>query len=306
MRFLVLCLALALAPLLSYASPGGTPTSGASMVSTGTASAIVETSADVSPVPQDLPRLKPLDLDDIVARGYLVVGMVNVDNPPFYMERNGELVGYDIEMMRSFASLLEVELRFNRDATSFNQVVDFVEKGIIDIGASKLSRSFSRGIKVAFTRPYLEVHHGLLLNRVEFAKLAKGRPAQEVIQDFTGSMGIIQKSSFVEFARRNFPRAKPIEYPEWADVLKAVNAGEVTSVYRDELEIKKVLRENPASELTLRTVSLRDTRDSIALAVNHSNPTLLNQLNLFLETNVPTLSADDILDRYESVLFPKK
>lgn len=247
-----------------------------------------------------------LDLQGIIARGKLVVGMVNIDNPPFYMEVDGKFIGLDVEMMESFGRLLGVRVEFNREAKSFNQVVDMVAAGQIDIGASKLSRSFSRGMIVAFSRPYLKVRHGLLLNRVEFAKMAKGRPSVQVIKSFNKRLAVIQGSSFVDFAKTNFPEAELVQFETWAEVLDEVRAGRSVAAYRDELEIKKVVREDPSTALNLRTVVLKDTTDSIALAVNHKNNQLLAQLNLFLETSASLYTPDDLLNKYEKYLFFKK
>ena len=73
--------------------------------------------------------------------------------------------------------------------------------------------------------------------------------------------------------------------------------GEVLSVYRDELEIKKVLSSIPQSSLTLKPVYFTDLTDPIAIAVKKDNSQLLYWVNIFLE-NQKKMTADEILSTY--------
>ena len=236
------------------------------------------------------------DIARIVNRGELVVAMLGVDNPPFfYTNKKGQWIGLDVSLSAALANAIGVKLRINRDADTFNTVVDLLAAGKADLAISKLSRTLARSQTIAFSNPYLTLNHALVLNRVKFAQLAQGRSLPEVIRSFDGSMGVIAKSSFANYASTNFPKAKRYEYASWADVQLAVSKGEVVSAYRDEFEVKRLLRADPSLSLVLRTVTLKDIEDTLGIGVAISDTTLLAYVNLFLAQRSDKLDIDKVL-----------
>jgi len=249
-------------------------------------------SAAASPLAPDISRIKQ--------RGELVVAMLATDTPPFFFERNGELVGLEVDLAKSIAKALNVEIRFNREAKSFNEVVDLVAQRRADLGISKLSRTLARAQIVHFSQPYLTFNHALVINRVAFARLASNKRVEDVIREFNGSLGVIARSSFLDFAKLNFPKANVIEYPNWKEVLKAVNTGEVMAAYRDEFEIKRLLKETPSAALTLRTVTLKDLDDTLGIAVGINDTTLLSFVNQMLSQQREKLDIQKVLNALET------
>ncbi|MFL9902089.1 ABC transporter substrate-binding protein [Paraburkholderia fungorum] len=227
-------------------------------------------------------RLLAPEFARIVGRGELVVAVLGVDQPPFFEEHDGKLSGLDISLADDIAKKLGVKVRFNRDAKTFDDVVGLLAKGQADIAVSKLSRTLSRAQEISFSTPYLSLKRALLLNRVKFAQLAHGRAVPEVIRSYDGSIGVVANSSYAGYVANNFPKAQVHSYPTWDAVLVALNAGEVTAAYRDEFEVKRVLKIDPTASLRLRVVTLQDLEDTLAIGVNVSEPTLLAFINQLL------------------------
>ncbi len=248
----------------------------------------------ITPVPADIARIRQ--------RGELVVAMLATDTPPFFYEKDGQLVGLEVDLAKAIARELKVEVRFNREAKSFNEVVDMVAQRRADLGVSKLSRTLARAQIVYFSQPYLTLNHALVLNRVAFARLANNERVDDTVRQYRGTLGVIAKSSFSDFAKNNFPKAKVIEYPNWNDVLNAVNKGEVTGAYRDEFEIKRLLKDNPTAALTLRTVTLKDLDDTLSIAVGVTDPTLLAFVNQVLSQQRDKLDINKVLNALETKL----
>lgn len=241
-------------------------------------------------------RLLATDIARIVGRGELVVAMLNVNTPPFfYFDDKDQWVGLDVSLAASLAKELGVKLRINRDAGTFNAVVDLVAAGKADLAISKLSRTLSRSQTIAFSNSYLTLNHALILNRLQFAQLARGRLLPEVIRSFDGSMGVIAKSSFADFARTSFPKARIQEYPSWNDVQVALYKGEVVSAYRDEFEVKRMLKADPKASLVLRTVTLKDLEDTLGIGVAISDRTVLAYVNQFLAQRTEKLDINTVL-----------
>lgn len=248
-----------------------------------------------APVKKADARLLAPDIARIVDRGELIVAMLGVDSPPFFFERDGELSGLEVDIAHEIAQELKVKVRFDRSAKSFNEVIDIVGSQQADLGISKLSRTLARAQVVRFSDPYLTLKHALVLNRVAFARMAGDKPVPDVVRSFNGTIGVIAKSSFADFAVRNFPLAKVRTYPGWSEVIKAVSRGDVMSAYRDEFEIKRILKNDPTFALTLRTVTLKDVEDTLGIAVGVADPTLLAFVNQFLAQRKDKLDIQKVL-----------
>ncbi len=246
------------------------------------------------------------DIKRILDRGKLIVAMTSFDVPPFFMtDANGRFYGLDVSLAEGIAKSLGVPVEYNRQGKSFNDVVDIVIRGDADMAISKLSLTMARAMRVRFSQPYLVLRHGLLVNRLDLAKMAKGKETVDVIKDYSGSIGVLAKSSFVDYAAEFFPKAKVVEFPNWEPALvSAVSRGEVPVAYRDELEVKKVIRGNPTAALNLRTILIDGTRDDIAIAVPWDSEQLLSVVNLYLSRQKP-LTVNGLLDQYEEI-FTKK
>lgn len=235
------------------------------------------------------------DIAQVIQRGELVVAVSSVDSPPFFYMSGDKLVGIDITLAEQIAAALKVKLRVDRSAKSFNEVVEIVARGDADLGISKLSRTLARAQTVLFSDPYLSLNHALILNRLEFAKLARKRPLPTVLRNFTGTLGVIADSSFVDFAKQNFPKAKIVTYPNWDQVIEAVKKGDVVGAYRDEFEIRRILKSDPKLALTMRTVTIKDMQDQLCIAVGVGSPTLHAFVNQFLSQRTEKLTVDSVL-----------
>jgi len=246
----------------------------------------------------------PPDIQKIIDRGELVIGMLSVDSPPFFFvdKKTGQLDGLDIKIANEMAQKLGVKLRLDRSAKTFDGVVDLVVSNEVDIGLSKLSRTLERSKRVLFSEPYIIFHHGLLINRLRIAQLSHDKNPYENISTISDKIAVIQSSSYADFARQKFLNAEVVEYPKWQDVVTAVLNGSVVAAYRDELEIKRAVFGNSEAALKIQTAVLTDTEDAIAIAINHQNSHLLFWLNQFLKTLNLHYNADELLREYPEIL----
>ena len=260
--------------------------------------------ATAQPAQQDTHRKSPLvkasngqlaapDIARILNRGELVVAIIATDSAPFFSEKDGVMVGTDVDVARLIAKELGVPVRFDRSAKTFEAVVEMAADGRADIGMGRLAKTVLRAQKVSFSTTYMKLPHSLMINRLEFSKMSGDRAAPSVIRNFSGTMGVIGRSAWEEFGRRNFPKAKIVPYASWAKVIEAVKKGEVVAAYRDEFEIQKVMRADPGLALTLRTVTFNDIESLLSLMVGIQDTTLLSFVNevITLRTEKPTVAA---------------
>ncbi|MEA3394262.1 MAG: transporter substrate-binding domain-containing protein [Pseudomonadota bacterium] len=233
----------------------------------------------------------PVDIQRIVTRGELRVAMPSFDSPPFFYEGPTGLEGIDAEIANGVAQVLGVRLKVLRQAGSFNEVVECVARGEVDMAVGKLSRTLARARYVRFSDPYSTSRHAVLLNRVAFARLARGREFGDVIRHFDGTLGVIQGSSFADQAPRSFPQARLVAYRRWEELLEALTRGEVIAAYRDESEMQRLFQQSPALSLSLRVVAFTDTQDSLSVALPYQSQQLLALVNLYLAQHRPSMNA---------------
>ena len=237
------------------------------------------------------------DLQSIVDAKVLRVAVTRFDLPSFHVRGpDGALLGPEIEMAQQIGRALGVRVEFVDDAESFDAVVDFVAAGRADIGVSKLSQTYSRLQRVRFSEPYVTLRHALLFNRVAIARAADGRPPAAVLQKFKGRLGVIAGSAYVDFAHRNFPDATLVEARTWDAAIASLLSGQVDAVYRDEFEIRRVLKNKPALNVQLGSAAIVDQNALLSIAICDTCSKLQEFINYHIATTRGAFTLNELLN----------
>lgn len=241
------------------------------------------------------------DIQRIQKRGKLIVAMYYQDRPPwFYQDKQGQLAGIDVDMAHDIAQELGVDVEFDRAARSFNEVVDRVAAGQADLAISKLSVTLARGQRIRYTQPYIVFNQTLLVNRLKLAAVQQANPgktALELILNTTDKIGVAKGTSYEEFARDIFAKARITAVPQQG-LFAATAAGEVLAALYDENEINMYMKENPELSITAKVFILKDRVDPIAIAVAPQDQQLLSWLNLYLDLTKNSINIRQQLDDY--------
>jgi len=240
------------------------------------------------------------DIEKILKKRKITVAMHCEDTPPFFMRsKRGFFYGFDVELAQDIARRMGVELEFNRSASSFDEVVELIVRRKADVAISMLSRTLSRAKLVSFTDSYIVLHRALLINRIILAKQKMEYEGLLRILNNSGiKIGVIEGTSYVDFAKQDFPKALILLYKDWSSVIKDVLEGKITAVFYDDLEIKEFNRKNPDSALYLQTVIMKDKKDPLSLAVHWEDAHLLSWLNLYLQTIREDGTYDRLFKKY--------
>lgn len=234
------------------------------------------------------------DLQSIVDAKVLRVALTRYDLPSFHVRGpDGALLGPEIEMARQIARALGVRVEFVDNPESFDAVVDFVADGRADIGISKLSQTYNRLKRVRFSEPYVTLRHALLFNRVAVAREAGGQPPAAVLQKYHARLGVIAGSAYVDFAHRNFPAASVVEARSWEAAIESLLNGQVTAVYRDEFEIRRVLKNKPALNVQFGSAVIVDQNALLSIAICDS----CSKLQEFINYHIGMTRGEFTLER---------
>nr|6Y16_A Chain A, Amino acid ABC transporter, periplasmic amino acid-binding protein,Amino acid ABC transporter, periplasmic amino acid-binding protein [Thermotoga maritima MSB8]6Y16_B Chain B, Amino acid ABC transporter, periplasmic amino acid-binding protein,Amino acid ABC transporter, periplasmic amino acid-binding protein [Thermotoga maritima MSB8] len=97
-------------------------------------------------------------IDEIKSRGYLLVGL-SADFPPFeFVDENGNIVGFDVDLAKEIARRLGVELKIV-DMT-FDGLIPSLLTKKIDVIISGMTITEERKKVVAFSDPYFDAGGG--------------------------------------------------------------------------------------------------------------------------------------------------
>ena len=248
----------------------------------------------------------PADVAAIKKKNVLVVAMTKKDNPPFFSGEGDDIKGLDVEIARRIGVLLGVPVQFRRDAESFAEVVEQVRTNGADIAVSKLSITGPRLMTVRFSVPYLKLKQAMIINRLWLSQNSKGKETYEVIRNFDGKISFIRNSSYDTFARINFPHAQFLPEDSWSTIVDNVMSGKIAAGYRDEFEIKKISFEKPAAAISTKTITISDSVDNIAVAVNYNSTHLLSIVDFVIRNEFHNVDTKRLMDRYKAENAVKK
>jgi polar amino acid transport system substrate-binding protein len=239
----------------------------------------------------------PRDLQSIVDAEVLRVAVTRFDLPSFHVRgRDGALLGPEIDMAKQIGRALGVAVEFVDTAESFDAVVDFVATGKADIGVSKLSQTYNRLKRVRFSEPYVTLRHAMLFNRMTIAHAAAGRPPSAVLQKYRGRLAVIAGSAYVDFARRNFPVATVVEARNWDEAIENLLGGRVDALYRDEFEIRRVLKNKPALNVQFGSAAIVDQYALLSIAICDTCSKLQQFVNYHIATTRATFTLKGLLN----------
>ncbi|MDC0761409.1 transporter substrate-binding domain-containing protein [Brevibacillus sp. AG] len=144
----------------------------ATMLMTGGTGAFAATA--VKPVPTvaaeaaKKPQTKKFEsrLDEIIARGYILVGTPGDYKPFTYLNpKTNEFEGYDIDAMKEFAKSLGVEARFVQ--TSWPTLMNDLLANKFDIAVGGVTRNTDRQKKAHMSDPYIMFGKAPLIRAVD-------------------------------------------------------------------------------------------------------------------------------------------
>jgi len=227
-------------------------------------------------------------LQDVKARGKLIVG-VKTDYPPLgFLDKKGVNKGIDIDI----AKTLSKELFGNEDAVEFVSVtsqnrIPLLTAGKIDLIAATLTITEQRKKEVDFSIPYFITAQTVLV-RAD-SKITK-------YQDLTGKkVATIRGSTGDTAIGELVPDAERIIFERNFEALQALKEGRVEAFVQDFVLLFNLLQKNPG----LKMASLQPFRPGrYGLAVRKGDTEWLGFINATLTKMKETGEYGKLLDKW--------
>lgn len=100
----------------------------------------------------------------------LIIIGTSADNPPFEFTKNGQVIGFDIDVIKAIAAELELDIEIKN--IDFGSLLPALSSGKIDAIIAGINETPERAKKVAFTNPYVQTINAILTNDPAITELA--------------------------------------------------------------------------------------------------------------------------------------
>ena len=231
-------------------------------------------------------------IDRIVGRGELVVGTAG-NMPPMNMTtKDGDLIGFEIDLVKSIAMAMDVKYRF--ETMPFSELLSALQKGKVDMVLSQMTITPNRNLKVAFVGPYF-ISGKAFLTKIK--TIAEATEASQLNSPET-KLVAIKGSTSQAFAEDLISKATLWTAKDYDEAVKMVINGEVHAMIADyPICVVSVFR-YPEAELLSVVTPL--TYEPIGIAVPAGDPLLVNWLENFLAGLENTGMLDELQEKWFS------
>lgn len=239
----------------------------------------------------DSPALSmPEDIRLIQESGRLKVAVLDMGSPPFVFREDGVLMGADIDMALDIARRLGVKAEFIPIDGTYNDIIDAVAAGQVDIGLSELSKTLERSKRVYFTQPYIISEYYFVTNRLSLAhaklKDPDARLKPSVLTQFfdrpNRAISTMRGSAFVGMVEEMFPAADHVTTRTWRDSTNLVFEGKADAAILPSSAFLTEVNADPGLHYKVERYRL-DIYYPVAIAVRPGLPDLLRWLNDYLD-----------------------
>lgn len=248
------------------------------------------------------------DIKTVQDSGTLRIGILEKNVPPFVFTKDGQPAGYEVDICRGMAAVLKVEPEFVKIPGSYNDVVDAVAKGIVDIAVSQLTKTARRSRFVYFSEVYFATELSLAVSRrsltqsgvaVEPGKTDKSAVVLSRLKDMAFTLVTMGGTQSGPILRQMFPLGK-IEFTDsWDEAALRVYRGQADVAFMTSASFEIAAHNDPKLLYKLAELKL-DVHVPMAMAISPEKPQLARWINDYLAANVLTrkLSTRDLIKKY--------
>lgn len=200
-------------------------------------------------------------------KALLLVG-TSPDYPPFEYYENGQIMGYEIDLIKEIAKFLGKEIEIK--PMDFNGLIPALNARKVDIAISTISRTKEREKNIDFSEPYHDSNLYLVYLKTKPLKAIDDMVNMKIGVQLGSTMELLakEKAKFVpglEIARLN-------SNPQLIEELKS---GRIQGVLLEEDQVAPFVEKNPV----LSSIELKEkgTPKSIALPKNSNLTQKINE-----------------------------
>jgi polar amino acid transport system substrate-binding protein len=213
-------------------------------------------------------------IDRILQRGELAVGMAG-NMPPMNMtSKEGELIGYEVDLAKAMAKAMGVRVKLK--VMPFAELIPALQAGKIDLILSNMTITPGRNLKVAFVGPYFTSGKAFL---TKIKTIANADEAEDIDAKNT-KLVALKGSTSQAFVEEAIPEATLVTTNDYEEAVKMVLEDKVHAMVADyPICVVSVFRYPNQGLLSVVTTL---TYEPIGVGVPAGDPLLVNWVENFM------------------------
>ena len=191
---------------------------------------------------------------------------------PFQFNRDGEVVGFDVDIVDEIAADIGVEQEIVNISFEAIQSGEALNTNQCDLAAAGMTITETREQNLDFSEPYFDATQALI---------TEAGSGIDSLDDLSGqSLGVQTGTTGQLYAEENAPEdVELVVFEDLALLLEAVRSGQVPAAINDNTVLIDYVADNPELEVTAEF----DTGEQYGIGVRTGNEALLEQVNETLD-----------------------
>ena len=222
----------------------------------------------------------------VMAQSY-VVG-TNASFPPFEYVEDGEVTGFDIDLVKEIAKLKDFEVEF-RDL-SFDSLIPGLASGSLDIVAAGMTITEKREEVVDFSDPYYSANQSVLVHEESNNDLTVlfGDNSVGVQTGTTGDTWVRER-----LIDRDILTGEIRNYDSYVFVIRDLSNQNIDAAVLDKPVAETYSKDNP-----VKVVAELITGEEYGIAVAPGNEELLTKINEGIQELKANGTMDELIEKY--------
>ena len=242
--------------------------------------------AQGSPKAMPLVKINPTN-------GTIRFGTAALTEPMSYIDKNRNIVGFDIE----FASYIAQKLGKNLEIVNleFGALLPALISGKVEMIGAGISITEERAKKVLFSKSYYNGGLVALVKKSDSEKQVTKQQKSETKSLLSGKkLGVLMGSIHDAYASKTYPDVSLYPFNTMPDMLLALQAGKVDAAFVDHTSVKEIFSKNHDFDILEKNIFTTD----IAAGFRKQDTLLRSKYNQFLKTIKSNGIYDAMVDRW--------
>jgi ABC-type amino acid transport substrate-binding protein/predicted enzyme related to lactoylglutathione lyase len=193
--------------------------------------------------------------------------------PPMVSKQGKQLVGAEVDLAQAFGKSVGRDVVFVE--LPWEDQLDTLIAGKIDIVMSSMSVTLPRRYVVDFTQPYLTIGQMALVRREDLNLYILGFPSKP-----PGTIGVLKATTGEFLVEREFPKSRRKIVKSGAEAVQALKKNKIALFIGDSTMVCYLAGMHATDGIAV--VPLFLTEEQLGWAVRKGNPSLLNSANAFI------------------------
>jgi cyclohexadienyl dehydratase len=228
-------------------------------------------------------------LDDIIARGYIMVGTTGDYKPMSYLNQTtGKYEGFDTAAAELLAQSLGVQVKWV--PTTWKTLTADTLAGKFDIAMCGITRTFARAKQMSMSNGYLMFGKTILCRKAD----AKEFSAIADLNKKTVRVMVNPGGTNEKFAKDNLPQCTLLVHQQNAEIPGLIAAGKADVMITETMEARRYVRDD--TKLATPLIDSPFTKNDFGILMQRGDQIFLNYVNMFMEEK----TFDGTFDKLEA------